>query len=94
MLSRNPFEIVWRGRPLSFYKSIPSRSGGTKYEQGGRLRANQKYTVCCIAYEFRMSEREFYQRFSKPEREQILAVRRTQSDIEWVQRVFPLKGKR
>lgn len=94
MLFRHPFEITWKGRPLSFYKTIPSRSGGTKYEQGGRLRANQKYTVCCIAYEFRMSEKEFYRHFSKPEREQILATKKTQSDISWVMDTFPIKRKR
>jgi hypothetical protein len=89
-----PFQIKWKGRPLEFYKSIPARGGGTKYEQGGRLKASIRLTICSVAYDLGMSEQQFYQSFSKAEREQILATKQAHSDIEWVQRTFPIKSTR
>lgn len=90
----HPFRIRWKGKPLEFYKSIPARGGGTKYEQGGRLTANIRFTICSVAYDFGMSEQQFYHSFSKAEREQILATKQAHSDIEWVQRTFPIKRGR
>ena len=89
-----PFQIKWKDRPLEFYKSIPARGGGTRYEQGGKLKANMRFTICSVAYNLRMSEQQFYQRFSRAERAQILAVEQAHNDIEWVMRAFPLKGRK
>lgn len=57
------------------------------------MTSNFHCMVCDIAWAMRMSEQEFYDRYSPEERVQIVATYRSQNNRTMVERAFPLKGK-
>jgi hypothetical protein len=50
--------------------------------------------VCDLAFELRMSEREFYTRYDPDERAQLVATYRSQMDRQTVMAIAPVPPKR
>lgn len=79
--------MKWRGHDLDFWFSKPEA------QRGGSLTYNLKCEVCDLAFAMGLSEEQFYDKFSKSEREQLLATYISKRNRSNVMAMFPPKAK-
>lgn len=58
------------------------------------LRMSPRCEICDVAWEYRLSEREFLERFDEFDRSQVLATYRSKMKREFVMSAFPLPRRR
>ena len=89
MTSRHPFQVMWKGNPLSFYTGLYERS-----EAKAPLTTSTRYMIDKLALSLGKSEKQFFKQFDDLERAQMLATYQTQNEIVWVQVEYPLRRPR
>lgn len=78
--SPNPFQVRWKGEPLDSWKVAK-----------GQMTMSMRCLVCDIAWTLGKSEQQFYNEFSKGEREQIVATYLSRLERDAVRSEHPVQ---
>ena len=81
--------MTWRGKPLSHWMRL---ARGRADLLG--LRMAPRCEMCDLAWEMKLSEKEFLERFDEFERAQLLASYRNRNKRNFVMSAFPLPQRR
>jgi hypothetical protein len=73
--------MKWKGKPIEAFLDGVNIRGGLSY--------SFRCLVCDLAFEMKLSENEFYDKYDMSERAQLVATYRSQLDRETVRAIAP-----